>query len=1227
MSTWKRILSILLLTLPLLLILSFPGHARSGVELTQAETEWLEANHGNLALWYDGNFPPIEFQGLSGEFEGLGADVMRLIADELGVTFRMIPSRDWNAQLKSLESGESAIAPVIVRNPERERYALFSAPYIDIPVVIITTREKSGARTLDDFKGMRVAVVKGYVSEGFLRDHYTGSFEIVLKNNVQEALRDVSFGVVDALVENLAVAAYYINQEKLPNLRVAGTTELTYPISFAVSKKYPLLFSAMQKALSAVPREDIDAVVQKWIRLEQPGVLNPDQVRQVKVGAGFLLALLLSLGLVSWLLKRRLREKVANLNRIEEELLDKSKRLELALTATNAGIWDFFPATGKAYYSPQWCTMLGYGEGCAPQTFEGWAAFAHPDDVAGVNHVFQEYIAQGGHGEYEAEFRMSTQGGGWRWVLGKGRAVEWDAEGRPTRLIGLNLDIHKLKEAQEARRKSEALSKAILDQTFALIALLDSQGGILDLNRTALDFANTPLNALLGSPFWEGAWWPDRNEAEAICREGMRKSLRGEVFRREVRHRGHDGEEHIIDFSVSPFTDETGAVRQFICEGRDITEMRRAQDAVAESERRFRSIFENAPYAIAINRLNDGAYLDVNNSFLEKNRLTKAEALALKPYDRVVSSSEDESEIRRRLNESKGVHNIEAAVRLQDGGVGHIIYSAVPITVDGERCALSMTVDVTDKQRAEEALRASEEKYRAIFNNAPIGIFRTTFQGRFEEVNPTLARMLGYAGRDELLDSVHDLARDLYPSAAMRKRLLDAVLASPSGASLEIEFKRKDGSPFYAIINASLQFDAEAHPAFLDGTIEDITERKRAEEALRASEEKFSRLFRLSPDSIMLVHLDSGRLADVNDAFVHLTGYSRKEALGLDALELRLYRDPAARERLYERLHTSDHVKDYEFELKRKDDSPVLCSISCQVLAINDQPYIMAVMRDVTEIKRMQEMMIQTEKMISVGGIAAGIAHEINNPLGIVLQATQNLSQRMRPDFPKNLEAARDVGIDMERLAEYMRVRKLDVFLEDIRSAAQRASAIIRHMLDFSRRSESKRKVCHLDEIVEKALSLAQSDYDLKKSYDFKSINVEVDMDDDLPTINCTETEIEQVLLNLLRNSAQAMAEAEHPREAPRIAVRVKGSPSGVRIEVEDNGPGIPPEIQRRIFEPFFTTKAPGVGTGLGLSVSYFIVTKSHGGRMKVVSTPGVGTSFIIELPTDAARRGGDTTQ
>jgi signal transduction histidine kinase len=236
---------------------------------------------------------------------------------------------------------------------------------------------------------------------------------------------------------------------------------------------------------------------------------------------------------------------------------------------------------------------------------------------------------------------------------------------------------------------------------------------------------------------------------------------------------------------------------------------------------------------------------------------------------------------------------------------------------------------------------------------------------------------------------------------------------------------------------------------------------------------------------------------------------------------------------------------------------------------------------------------------------------------------SQNLVQRTRPDFPTNVEVARGIGLDMNLLDRYMELRGLHGFIDNIQQAALRAADIIRHMLDFSRRSESKRRVCDLRVIIERAIFLAASDYDLKKNYDFKKIQVAWECDDTPRLVNCTETEIEQVFLNLLRNAAQAMSSATPEIADPRLVIRIFGREGMVVVEMEDNGPGMPPEVQRRAFEPFFTTKPPGVGTGLGLSVSYFIITRSHDGRMSLESSPGRGAKFTIELPAlgeDAGR-------
>ncbi len=431
--------------------------------------------------------------------------------------------------------------------------------------------------------------------------------------------------------------------------------------------------------------------------------------------------------------------------------------------------------------------------------------------------------------------------------------------------------------------------------------------------------------------------------------------------------------------------------------------------------------------------------------------------------------------------------------------------------------------------------------------------------------------------------------------------------AEASGARLDPEIL-----PYVELENLALSANA-----MIEGRVQ-------AERALRDSEAKFVHLFQSSPDAIILTHLDSGRITEANTACVATFGRSREDMLNRTTGDLGLYLDPRKRETFLALIREKKSIQNQSIEIRHADGAVLTCLVSSKVLAIDGEKHAITTFHDITEQKKIQEMMIQTEKMMSVGGIAAGIAHEINNPLGVILQTAQNLALRTRPDFPKNQEAATAVGLDLTLMERYMKARKLDVFIEQIQAAGNRAATIVRNMLDFSRRSEAHRGQCDVRGIIEKAIALAESDYDLRKSYDFRQIQIEITEQGQIPAIACTETEIEQVVLNILRNAAQAMA--GHPAQAPRIAIRLSATDQGVRIEIEDNGPGIPPETQRRVFEPFFTTKKPGEGTGLGLSVSYFIITQGHQGAISVASQPGHGTCFSIDLPvnpeeaTDAGR-------
>lgn len=1318
--------------------------------LTGQERAWLDENRKAIVLGYDAAFPPIEFQAPDGTYAGMSADVIQKVERLLGVTFIKTPVRDWNALLSGLENGQIHLNGGMASTSERETYAACTKPYVILPLAIIAAKGVfEGDVSLPLLKNRRVAVVSGYQSENYLRAQARGLFTVVAVSSVQQGLRDVSFGEVDAFVDNLATASYYIERDGLTNLRVVGTVDYSFPLGICVSRKYPLLASAVHKALDAVALEDVESIRKKWISLGGEGLISAENLRLLRLGGLFVSLLLLSLAGVSYLLKRRLNEKVHTLHLAQQELLDQTQRLALATEASTAGVWEVHPATGKAIMSEQWYTMLGLAPSAGISQLEDWLDLLHPDDRVEVRHSFAAYCDSGGRAGFEAEFRMRHGDGSWRWVLGKGRCIEWDAEGRVARVIGLNMDIQQFRGVQEELRRSEALVKAAFDQTFQLCALLDGDGVVVKFNKSAQVFTGIAPEAAMGRPFWECPCWEDAASAEAMLRQAIGIVQGGGVFRREVTNLGANGVPTVVDFSLSPLVEADGAVHFLIAEGRDISEIRRAEAALKASEEKYRAIFNNSPVGIFRSTF-AGVVEEVNVTLARmhgfsnpEEMLVSSRALGIAAF---LSPKGSEELLQALLAAPKGVR-LEIALARSNGEPFPAIVSAslqhdaegLPTYIDGA------VEDITARKRGEEALCAKTALLEAQVNATIDGILVVDTQGRRALTNRRIVDLFHVPqeileGDDDkaLLQHVLGLVRDpesflskvrhLYrhPYEVSReeiefadgrqfdrysapvlgkdgtlygriwtfrditdrkqlearlgnqlafqqamlntlpyavfykgpdsrflgfnkayedcfgvrredligKRVLDleylpmkqrvafqaedeAIIASGGQAHRETAIAFADGLPHQALYSVTGFRQADGSPGGLIGVIVDISERKEAEERLRQSEERFSRIFEMAPESISFVRLRDRVVIATNAAFELITGHAQEAAIGRSVEELGLWEEPQAQEEFLGKLSEEGHVSSFEFLLRRSDGEVRRAVNSAQLVSLSDERCYISVMHDITDERRMQELLIQSEKMMSVGSLAAGIAHEINNPLGIVHQAVQNLIQRTSPDQKKNVQTAADIGLDMGLLQQYVRARKLDVFLLDIQAAALRASGIIRNMLNFSRRSESRRSVCDLGQIIEQSVFLASSDYDLKKSYDFKRIEIILELDEHYPPCGCTETELEQVLLNLLRNAAQAMAMAQPPTPNPRITIRLHAQEAGVRIEVADNGPGISSQALHKVFEPFYTTKPPGVGTGLGLSVSYFIITKGHRGRMWVDSTPGSGTSFFIELPAD----------
>ena len=521
---------------------------------------------------------------------------------------------------------------------------------------------------------------------------------------------------------------------------------------------------------------------------------------------------------------------------------------------------------------------------------------------------------------------------------------------------------------------------------------------------------------------------------------------------------------------------------------------------------------------------------------------------------------------------------------------------------------------INDRKRAEEALRQNEAVLQSLLAATPAGV-GLLVDRVFQRVNPALCRMTGYSEEEIIGMKTRVLYPDEETFARAGLELYEHMRRTGLGV-METRLKRKDGELIEALLCLS-PFDPKDAAKGVTATVLDITERKRAEEEMRRLRNYLSNIINSMPSVLVGVDVN-GCVTQWNAAAEQTTGVAAEKAQGqpLDRVLPMLRRQldelrQAMRTRTVSTQAKVPRVVDGEMRYEDVTVYPLMSNgVEGAVIRVDD----------VTERVRIEEMMVQSEKMLSVGGLAAGMAHEINNPLGVILQASQNILRRLSPDLPANIRAADECGASLRSLQQYFERREILTFLEDIRQSGQRAAEIVANMLNFSRKAEGGGVPTDLAELLDRTVSLAASDYDLKKHFDFRQIEILREYQAGMPRVICEAGKIQQVFLNLLRNGAQAMWKASGMDRTPRFVLRVLGDEAMVWVEIEDNGPGMDEATRKRVFEPFFTTKPPGSGTGLGLSVSYFIVTEEHGGTIAVESSPGVGTRFVIRLPVAGKR-------
>ncbi len=656
-----------------------------------------------------------------------------------------------------------------------------------------------------------------------------------------------------------------------------------------------------------------------------------------------------------------------------------------------------------------------------------------------------------------------------------------------------------------------------------------------------------------------------------------------------------DGTKLDIETSISLARDRSGNPAGFFGIARDISERRKAEEALRDSEQRYRLLAENANDIIFTTDLNMNVTY-VSPSITRLLGFSPEEVTARPVYNVLTPASLElaTTTLREELELEAAGNGDPARMRLleleetcKDGSTiwTETTLSFLRDTQGKPVGVLGITRDITERRKAEELIRESEQRYRLLAENANDAIFTTDMSLQPTYVSPSMVRLRGFSPEETMAQNVAETltpaSLELATNTLMKELEIEAAGNSDPNRliRLELEAIHKDGYTVWGETTLSFLRDSSGSPIGILGITRDISERRKTEEALRLSEEKFRNVFETSRDLLYIATID-GKMLEYSKSAKELLGYTDEELLKMNIQDHYAY--PEERDKFVRKILDEGYLENYELKLKKKNGALIDTLITAAIRrdASGTVIGLQGAVKDITRMKRLEQQLLQSEKLSGLGTMISGVAHELNNPLTVIMGNTE----LMLLDKSISLKDNKSLRI---------------IFKE-----SERAAKIVSGLLTFAREHRPERRTIKVNDIIEESYRL--------REYNLMTNNVEVilSLSPDVPPILADPYQLQQVFTNIIHNARDALMEKGGGTLTMRSFCRDKT----ISIEFEDNGPGITKENMKKIFDPFFTTKDVGKGTGLGLSMAYGIINE-HGGTIEAESVAGNGAIFRVELP------------